>query len=366
MERKSIVALLVVATILVSGTTVVIFFQGLHFGVPDTTITTTDSVTTLDPYENYSLVEDLLESTFDGHGFAAAPGENSTFETTFRASELVQKCRLWDSPRLADEFNATRDYIMSFQAGLGGFRLEGDIYESPQGTALCSGILNRLRMMDASVLLLARMWLAGYYKGLTLDRWLTQGVLEGKNGKWWGLRAAVELGSPGYCVKGGYISVEENVFNQGDDIPPLTDPIIYRGELHFGETVFDTNTLSRRLMFLETFICAIKYPQEGPEIINLLVNTTNTVNEIVSTYNSTTGLFANNLETSARFYRLLSWTGNLSLVFPEPLASERMNSLQEFITDAIDFLGKRYRPGETIESLFHLSQIYDTFFTMTS
>lgn len=359
MNSKSGVALiLVIGIVITSGMAIILTQPGPGTDGTNTTTTTPTQPPPVDPYEDYEDITTLLKRCFDGEkGFAESEGENSTIESTLVAAELISRFSLQDSSELIYEINATVEYIKSRQdVGFGGFRREGDIHQSPEVTALCVSILNRLDRMDDSTRIKASTYIGAYYVGQTFDNWLSEGVLEIKT---WGMIAAVELGGPRLVCDVGSISVDENVFNLGDTIPLFTDLVLYRGEFHFGPTYFDTKSLSERIMNLETFERMVEHRSERPEIVNLLVNTTNTVNELVSEYNSTTGLFSGGLSASVVRFRLLASAGSINLIFDVSNGTDRMTALRSEVANRVDLSGKRCAPGESIADVLHLSQISD-------
>ncbi|MFQ5834198.1 MAG: hypothetical protein ACE5H4_15955 [Candidatus Thorarchaeota archaeon] len=349
---------LILVLILAAG--IIGFLVMSELGPSPESATTT---TTTDPYAEYPSIEELLLSVFDGaKGFGDSEGENSTIESTLRAAELIHRYHLANSSLLEASINVTADYIKSHQEGSGRFYFGSDLFPDPtevlETTVKCAKILNRLNRMDDTTMSYIRRYLGNFFRGgLAFDNWITDGVFEAK---YWGLLLANETSVFGLILDTYPLTINENVFSRGDDIPPDTSPILYRNETYFPDYGFwqHYEPFSQRLMVLESFECMVKYRHERPTLINLLVDTTIIVDEILMLFDSTTGLFEGGLENHVRLLRLLASVGKIDAILNETVP-QRLEALHSMIEDTVIVDRSKCVLGKTMTELLAMTQMHD-------
>jgi hypothetical protein len=307
---------------------------------------TTENVTTttLGPTEDFMPIDELVAATFDGTGFADEPNSSSTLSSTLSAMELLSEFDLVNSSITHDMLDNTYSAIMEREHPNGGFQeVAGFADQSLEATALSARTLRLMNRLTQSVISGVRTYLAEEFRGaLSYTNWISEGVLMDK---YWGLRFAHETDSLAYM--GLKPITLDNVFDEGGEPDIGTDPVLWTGEIYYG-TELDQETLADRLTIFECFEYMIPNPLHRPVLIGLLVNESNTVNQLCSMYNEESGLIDNDLAFTWAALRILTNTGNMSRVFNNENAIARISQIQAQIQAVVDIENARANPNATI------------------
>ena len=352
-QRSSIIVGLVVVVILISSGGLLILFSQTEFDPGNETTTTTTTTTMMEPNDDFVNIEEIVAATFDGIGFAEEEGSDSTISSTLKGVELLSDYDLIDCSLTKEMLNDTYDAIMEREHPNGGFsEVPGALYQSLESTALS---LRTLRLMDRLEQttkngIISYLW-DEFGGGLSCENWITEGVWEVK---YWGLRCAYEIGNIGYI--GLKPITLDNIFEEGEEPGAGTDPVLWIGEVFFG-TQLDTKTLSDRLIIFECFEYMIPNPLHRPVLIGLLVNESDTVNQLVSMFDETSGLVDNDFEFTWTVFRILTNTGNMTHIFDSENGAERINRIQEQIDAVVDIDNARANPNATVSEIFFMTKI---------
>lgn len=352
-KSRNVVGLVVVIILISSGG--LILGGLLIFNQPGNNngATTTTTTTTVGPAEDFVPIDELVAATFDGIGFADEPDSSSTISSTLSAIELLSEFSLINSSITHDMLNETYNAIMEREHPNGGFQeVVGFADQSLEATALSCRTLRLMNRLTQDVTSGVRSFLADEFRGgLSYANWIIEGVL---SEKYWGLRCAHETDSIGYL--GLNPITLDNIFDDGEDPGVGTDPVLWTNEIFYG-TQLDREPLADRLTILECFEYMIPNPLDRPVLIGLLVNESNTVNELSSMYSEESGLISNDLEFTWTVFRILTNTGNMSCIFSSENAMERINQIQEQIETVVDIENVRANPNATILEILFLTQI---------
>ncbi|MHA2300895.1 MAG: hypothetical protein ACXACD_08060 [Candidatus Thorarchaeota archaeon] len=349
-EGTSYVVYLVIALILIAGgISIFVLYESVDLG--NNTTTTTTTTTVID--DGFEPLENILAETFDGTGFGNTSGSSASVESTLNAAELIHFFDLSDSAILHGMINATFNEIMSMHHPNGGFREDVyDLYPDRKVTALYVRTIRLLGLLDMDIHNdMIDFFLHELGGPLSYERWINDGILDEK---YWVLRVAYEID---FTQAIGLMPITlDNVFEQGEDPGIGTDPVLWVGELYYGQQ-FDAESYDDRLMILECFEYMIRNPLHRPIIFGLLVNESSTVNQLATMYNDTSGLVNNNLKDTWTAFRTLTNTGNLSLIFDAEHSDERLSLLQERIDSVVDIENGRANPNATISEILVLTKI---------
>ena len=347
--RASDVVGIVVAILLISsGGFLLISFQSNLFPGNGNTTTITE------PNDGFVKIEELVASTFKDIGFGPAPGENSTIESTAEALELLSEFNLIDAPLLEPAIDATYEYTMARRAGDGGFHPVIDTWMTDsKTTALSVRILRLMNRLDEDTILDVKRYLDTWY---SLENWFDEPF----EGKYWNLRCAHELDVPNNLRQIGlYELTLENIYDPGEDPGMDTGrPILWSDQIFF-EYGFNEEPLLRRLQILECFEYMVPNPLHRPIIFGLLVNESDTVEQLLSLYDNESGLMNRSMDFTWMTYRTLTNTGNLSqlLYTPDDNSVSRLIQMQERISSVVDMETARANPNATISEVLLLVRI---------
>lgn len=315
--------------------------------------TETVTITTTGLIEDFVPIDELVAATFDGTGFGDEPGSSSTISSTLSAIELLSEFNLINSSITQDMLNDTYNAIMEREHPNGGFQeVAGFADQSLEATALSARTLRLMNRLTVDVIISVRTFLIDEFRGgLSYENWISEGVL---TQKYWGLRCAHETGAIVYI--GLKPITLDNIFEVGEDPGIGTDPVLWTDEIYYG-TRLDQETLADRLIILECFEYMIPNPLDRPVLIGLLVNESNTMNELCSMYSEESGLISNSIEFTWTVFRILTNTGNMSHIFSGENSMMRINQIQEQIDAVVDIENARANPNATISEILFLTKI---------
>ena len=351
-QRTSILGGAIIVFILITSGGLLIFFGQTEFD-PGNETETTRTTTTTGPNDGFVNIEEIVAATFDGIGFTEEEGSNSTISSTLKGVEILSDYDLIDCPLTKEMLNDTYDAIMEREHPNGGFsEVPGELYQSLEATALS---LRTLRLMDRLVQTTKNgiiSYLSNEFSGgLSYENWISEGVLEEK---YWGLRCAYEIGN--IANIGVKPITLDNIFEEGEEPGAGTDPVLWTGEIYFG-TQLDTKTLSDRLIIFECFEYMIPDPLHRPVLIGLLVDESDTVNQLASMFYETSGLVDNDFEFTWTVFRILTNTGNMTHIFDSENGAERIDRIQEQIDTVIDIDNAQANPNATVSEIFFMTKI---------
>ncbi len=346
-QRTSNIAGIVVAIILISSGAVLLVLNQLDFGPGNGT------TTTLGPTEDFVPIDELMAATFDGKGFADEPDSSSTISSTLSAIDLLSEFDLISSPITHDMLNDTYNSIMEREHPNGGFQeVVGFADQSLEATALSARTLRLMNRLTQSVISGVRTYLGQTFRGgLSYENWISEGVLMEK---YWGLRCAHETDSLGYL--GLKPITLDNIFDEGEEPGVGTDPVLWTGEIYYG-TALDQKNLVDRLTIFECFEYMIPNPLHRPVIIGLLVNETNSVNQLATMIDESIDQNNIDFEFILTAFRILTNSGNMSLVFEDNIVTERINYFQEKISSVVDIETAKANPNSTISEILAMTKI---------
>jgi len=340
MKRTAIVGVVVIAVVLVGTLLALNTLNPLPTNTDTDTTTTTTEPTTTEPEgpqvpEGFVSIVELINATFDGVGFADAPEENSTLESTLTAIEILSELDLLSGEDIQGVLNLTADAIKDTQDPMGGFRDPDEIWPDVRRTALSLRILNLMGRLDSNTENKARAYLADQFLGgLSFDGLITDGVLS-KN--YWGIMGALEMDQIRTVTDFNTLTIANNVFSYGDSVPSPPTPVLYSNETYWDyPSAFVDKSFGTRTMILEVFEMIIRHSEEYPTIIPLLVDINSTILNIIDTYNSTTGIFNGGFTQSSKMFRLLVSMGALDDMFFENSTGEaRLNLFVSYVNSTI-------------------------------
>ena len=317
------------------------------------TTTTTDTTTTIEEDNGFIPIVEYIESTFDGTGFADVPGGNSTLESTYNALLLLDVLSLTNAAALKDEFNETAYALKATQSPTGYFGIWNEsTLEKLIKTTYSVASLRIMDEYDEDTEYDVSTWLMRYYVGgIGFDEWLIEGVFEMK---YWAIKVANAHTQYRHVMSFSKLSIESNVFDPGNDTG-MTQIVLYTDEIHWTHG-FTDQSLGRRLKYLETFEYMVYHKYERPTIINLLVNTTGTVDDIVALYNETSGLFNVTSLESSRLFRLLASVGGLGEVFTDSTIDGRLALLSQAVESVVEITPRECNPDSTVSEILGLTQ----------
>ena len=348
-RRLNVVGILVCFLLISSGGYLLLTYQ------PNLDPENGNTTSMTDPYEDFVSIEEIVAASFKEIGFGEAPGENSSIEATVKALELLSEFDLIDSPSIQDILNLTYEATIARHAGDGGFHPTVDDWETDlRITALSVKILRLLNRLDEGMILSVTRYLTNYLGSLLrLENWLSSSIFDYK---YWALRCVIEFDVPNNLRKIGLYELSlDNVYSAGEDPGMDTGrPILWDYEIYFPYQ-FTPRPLAQRLLILESFEYMIPNPLLRPYIISLLVNSSDTINELVEMYDSSNGLVNNSLEFTWMTYRTLTNTGRMTRVFDSNETS--LNQIQGQINSVIDFETARADPQASIFEILLLTKI---------
>jgi hypothetical protein len=373
MNRGMIVAGLLIISLVVASV-----FWGLSLVLQDNdngNATGTTPTTTIEESNGFISVVDFVESTFDGKGFANESDTNSTLQSTFFAVQLLDLLNLTDEIDLQDEFSAIADVIIADQDQSGYFGAWNDSStEKLRKTAYSITILQKIGQLDEDTEMRCYKYLATYFLGgLELDDWIPHAVFMNH---YWGLMAA--KGMDNIFILGlRELTIDGNVFELGDTNYTIGEKL-YWNETFYSERDllwFEGLPMHERLRIIESFEWMMSYRYECPTLINLLVNTTNTIRDVVNWYNYTSGLFDDApyeptgyltpppvldptpLESS-RMFRLLISMGGLDEIFNETSRESLLLKISEQVQEIVDIDKNECNPNSTLNDILAMTQTW--------
>jgi len=101
----------------------------------------------------------------------------------------------------------------------------------------------------------------------------------------------------------------------------------------------------------------IPNPLHRPTIVGLLVDETNTVDQLASMFDETSGLVNNDYQFTWKAFRILTNTGNMTHIYDNENGTRRIDWLQEQIQAVVDIENARANPNATISDIFFLTKI---------
>lgn len=349
MDTKTIgIAVVVIGIVVVAG------FIGMSM-LPEsgqTTTTTTKTTTTTDGVDNgFIPIVDYVESTYDGTGFADVPGGNATLESTYNALRLLEAHGLENAESLQDEFANISESIKNTQQPMGYFGMWNDsALAQAMKTGYSVACLKIMGEYDSEIEEDVTHWFSYHRAWYEFERWLSDGVFINK---YWDLWAAVQAGRINLVTYFNALTIENNVFDPGDDTG-MEDIVLYTGQIHF-QYHFTDKSFEERLKRLETFEHMVYYKYERPTIINLLVNATSTIEDIVAQYDSTTGVFNTSALESYRRFRILASLGALDEVFTNSTKEARLALFTTAVESVVDILPRECNPDSSVSEILGLT-----------